>query len=214
MATGTARDRLAVEYLPARHFEAVDAYRVPAGTALEFIGMNGRAVRREAQVTVFVKRPPREALVCGIGTWQQPAAQLGALVLRQRHADRRSILGAGVVPTLGSSNRGVLTQAARAAPFFGTAAGPWSSPKRAGAALFRGSPGVLNRGLAAASFCPWRGRQTASMSGCQSARSPLGGHASALAGVVVDNVGMSLRWPLRRRDTVWSSGPAAALSSG
>ena len=52
---------------------------MPAGTALEFIGMNGQAVRREAQVTVFVKRPPREALVCGgIGTWQQPAAQLGA----------------------------------------------------------------------------------------------------------------------------------------
>ena len=59
--------------------ERVDAYRVPAGTALECIGMNGQAVRREAQVTVFVKRPPREALVCGgIGTWQQPAAQLGA----------------------------------------------------------------------------------------------------------------------------------------
>lgn len=59
--------------------ERVDAYRLPAGTPLEFIGRSGQAVRSERDVTVFVKHPPREALVCGgIGTWSQPAAQLGA----------------------------------------------------------------------------------------------------------------------------------------
>ncbi|MCB1898585.1 hypothetical protein [Cognatazoarcus halotolerans] len=59
--------------------ERVDAYRLPAGAPLEFIGGAGQAVRSEREVTLFVKRPPREALVCGgVGTWSQPAAQLGA----------------------------------------------------------------------------------------------------------------------------------------
>ena len=106
---------------------------MPAGTALEFIGMNGQAVRREAQVTVFVKRPPREALVCGgIGTWQTACGATGRLVLRQRHADRRSILGAGVVPTLGLVEPRRLDAGRPGGAIFGTAAGPWSSPKRAG----------------------------------------------------------------------------------
>ena len=59
--------------------EAVDAWQLPPGTALGFVGTSGRVVRSEAGVTLFVKRTPPAARVCGgIGTWPQPAAQLGA----------------------------------------------------------------------------------------------------------------------------------------
>ncbi|MCK6393191.1 hypothetical protein [Zoogloea sp.] len=59
--------------------EAVDAWQLPSGTALDFIGPSGRVVRSEPGVTLFVKRTPPAARVCGgIGTWPQPAAQLGA----------------------------------------------------------------------------------------------------------------------------------------
>ena len=59
--------------------EPVDAWRLPPGTALGFVGPSGRVVRSEAGVTLFVKRTPPAARVCGgIGTWPQPAAQLGA----------------------------------------------------------------------------------------------------------------------------------------
>lgn len=59
--------------------EPVDAWRLPPGMALGFVGPSGRVVRSEAGVTLFVKRTPPAARVCGgIGTWPQPAAQLGA----------------------------------------------------------------------------------------------------------------------------------------
>ncbi|MBL8451365.1 MAG: hypothetical protein JNK97_01345 [Zoogloea sp.] len=59
--------------------EAVDAWQLPPGTALGFVGTSGRVVRSEPGVTLFVKRTPPAARVCGgIGTWPQPAAQLGA----------------------------------------------------------------------------------------------------------------------------------------
>lgn len=59
--------------------EAVDAWRLPPGVALGFVGPSGRVVRSEPDVTLFVKRTPPAARVCGgIGTWPQPAAQLGA----------------------------------------------------------------------------------------------------------------------------------------
>lgn len=59
--------------------EAVEAWTLPAGTVLEFVGREGTAVRRFDDATLFVKRPPPAARVCGgIGVWPQPAAQLGA----------------------------------------------------------------------------------------------------------------------------------------
>lgn len=59
--------------------EPVDAWRLPPGSALGFVGPAGRVVRSESDVTLFVKRTPPAARVCGgIGTWPQPAAQLGA----------------------------------------------------------------------------------------------------------------------------------------
>ncbi len=59
--------------------ERVTAWQLPAGAALEFVGASGQPVRRFADATLFVKQPPAAARVCGgIGTWPQPAAQLGA----------------------------------------------------------------------------------------------------------------------------------------
>jgi len=59
--------------------ERVEAWSLPAGVALEFVGLDGHAVRRHANATLFVKRPPPAARICGgIGTWTGPAAQLGA----------------------------------------------------------------------------------------------------------------------------------------
>ena len=59
--------------------ERVEAWSLPPGAALEFVAQDGRAVRRFADATLFVKRPPPAARVCGgIGIWPRPAAQLGA----------------------------------------------------------------------------------------------------------------------------------------
>ncbi|MFM7642827.1 MAG: hypothetical protein ACKO45_14935 [Cyanobium sp.] len=62
--------------------EPVWAYRLPEGLALELVGSDGRAVRRLEGVTLFLKDTPAAAGRCGgIGTWRQPAAQLGASVV-------------------------------------------------------------------------------------------------------------------------------------
>lgn len=62
--------------------EPVRAYRLPQGQALELVGRNGSAVRRVEGVTLFLKDTPAPARRCGgIGTWQQPAAQLGASIV-------------------------------------------------------------------------------------------------------------------------------------
>ena len=59
--------------------EPVQAYRLPAGVALDLVGTDGQAVRRVEGVTLFLKQTPPAAQRCGgIGTWQHPAAQLGA----------------------------------------------------------------------------------------------------------------------------------------
>ena len=61
--------------------EPVRAYRLPEGVGLELVGGDGRAVRRLEGVTLFVKDTPAAARSCGgIGTWERPAAQLGASV--------------------------------------------------------------------------------------------------------------------------------------
>lgn len=62
--------------------EPVGAYRLPQGHALELVGSDGQVVRRLEGVTLFLKETPPEARVCGgIGTWEQPAAQLGASIV-------------------------------------------------------------------------------------------------------------------------------------
>jgi hypothetical protein len=59
--------------------EAVLAYRLSTGTSLELVGEDGRAVRRLEGITLFLKDTPAAARRCGgIGTWEQPAGQLGA----------------------------------------------------------------------------------------------------------------------------------------
>lgn len=59
--------------------ERVLAYRLAAGSAVELVGSDGRAVRRLPGVTLFLKDSPAAIQSCGgIGTWSEPAAQLGA----------------------------------------------------------------------------------------------------------------------------------------
>jgi hypothetical protein len=59
--------------------ERVLAYRLTAGSAVELVGSDGNAVRRLAGVTLFLKTSPASIQRCGgIGTWSEPAAQLGA----------------------------------------------------------------------------------------------------------------------------------------
>jgi len=59
--------------------ERVLAYRLSAGSAVELVGSNGSAVRRLPGVTLFLKDSPAAIKSCGgIGTWSEPAAQLGA----------------------------------------------------------------------------------------------------------------------------------------
>jgi hypothetical protein len=62
--------------------EPVLAYRLPQGQAVELVGSHGGAVRRLEGVTLLLKDTPALARRCGgIGTWEQPAAQLGASVV-------------------------------------------------------------------------------------------------------------------------------------
>lgn len=59
--------------------EQVLAYRLPAGRSVELVGSDGAAVRRLSGVTLFLKDSPKAIQACGgIGTWSEPAAQLGA----------------------------------------------------------------------------------------------------------------------------------------
>lgn len=60
--------------------ERVEAWRLGAGTPAGIVDSAGRLVADQGRaVTLFVKRTPAAAAVCGgIGTWREPAAQLGA----------------------------------------------------------------------------------------------------------------------------------------
>lgn len=60
--------------------ERIEAWQVGAGTASGLVDEQGALLPRGAgAVTLFVKRTPPAAARCGgIGTWAQPAAQLGA----------------------------------------------------------------------------------------------------------------------------------------
>ncbi len=59
--------------------EEVKRYRLTGATTVELVGEAGQAVRRLRGVTLVVKNSPAAVRVCGgVGTWSQPAAQLGA----------------------------------------------------------------------------------------------------------------------------------------
>ncbi|MEX8517134.1 MAG: hypothetical protein AB3X44_01290 [Leptothrix sp. (in: b-proteobacteria)] len=60
--------------------EPVEAYSLTATTPAGIVDTAGQLLPRKGpQVTLFVKRTPAAATSCGgIGTWAQPAAQLGA----------------------------------------------------------------------------------------------------------------------------------------
>jgi len=62
--------------------ERIEAWRLDRPGDFGLVGTDGRLLPRPAgspPVTLFVKRTPPAAAVCGgIGTWAQPAAQLGA----------------------------------------------------------------------------------------------------------------------------------------
>lgn len=60
--------------------ERIDAWQVGAGTPSGLVNEQGHLLPRGAgAVTLFVKRTPAAAAHCGgIGTWREPAAQLGA----------------------------------------------------------------------------------------------------------------------------------------
>ena len=59
--------------------EAVLAYDLTSGVAVELIDESGAVARGYSMATVFVKHPSAATAVCGgIGTWTAPAAQIGA----------------------------------------------------------------------------------------------------------------------------------------
>jgi hypothetical protein len=59
--------------------ERVAAYGLAPSVTVDFLGLTGEAVRSEPGVTLFAKDTPPEARRCGgIGTWSEPAGQLGA----------------------------------------------------------------------------------------------------------------------------------------
>jgi hypothetical protein len=57
--------------------EPVEAYRLADGVAAGLVDASGTVARAWPSATVYVKRTPPSAFVCGgIGTWDAPAAQL------------------------------------------------------------------------------------------------------------------------------------------
>lgn len=57
--------------------EQVEAYKLNSG-AVEFVAMDGGALRTFKQAVIYVKRTPQAAMSCGgIGTHTKPSAQLG-----------------------------------------------------------------------------------------------------------------------------------------
>lgn len=88
LAAVTARDPNALVRVPEKDVslstcagvaEAVEAYALAPGAALDFVGEAGQSVKSFPTATLFVKRTPEAAKKCGgIGTWTVPAAQVGA----------------------------------------------------------------------------------------------------------------------------------------
>jgi hypothetical protein len=67
--------------------EPVSAWRLPPGSAVEILGSDGAPVLRAPDATLFLKATPPGAARCGgIGTWSQPAAQLGASFITAQRA--------------------------------------------------------------------------------------------------------------------------------
>lgn len=63
--------------------EQVKAYKLPQGRTFEITGVNDKSVVIDSTVNIFLKKTPADSKICGgIGTWDIPAAQLGASFLR------------------------------------------------------------------------------------------------------------------------------------
>lgn len=63
--------------------EPILAYSLPSGIYLSIIGIDGNPVLVTSECHIFLKKTPVEAKSCGgIGTWQIPAAQMGASFLQ------------------------------------------------------------------------------------------------------------------------------------
>jgi hypothetical protein len=59
--------------------ETAMAYTLKSGVTFDFIQTNAMVSRSYANATIFVKETPQAAQICGgIGTWNVPAAQVGA----------------------------------------------------------------------------------------------------------------------------------------
>jgi hypothetical protein len=64
--------------------ETLLAYKLPKNSSFEIVGNDGRSVSAVSDAIIFVKDPPQEAKKCGgIGTWETPAAQIGASFLKE-----------------------------------------------------------------------------------------------------------------------------------
>lgn len=62
--------------------ENVKAYKLPYGVAFSITDINGEPIVIHSDANIFLKQTPIEAKSCGgIGSWQIPAAQLGASFL-------------------------------------------------------------------------------------------------------------------------------------
>ncbi|MCA9517058.1 MAG: hypothetical protein KC635_19080, partial [Myxococcales bacterium] len=62
--------------------EPAFAFRLPEGVSVELVGEDGAAVASWADAEIYLKQTPASATVCGgIGTWEEPGAQIGASLL-------------------------------------------------------------------------------------------------------------------------------------
>lgn len=62
--------------------ENVKAYTLPEGVSFSIISTDGTSILINSDINIFLKQIPLEAKKCGgIGTWQIPAAQIGASFL-------------------------------------------------------------------------------------------------------------------------------------
>jgi len=63
--------------------EPVFAYKLPEGVSFSIVGVDGNSFLVNPDIHLFLKQTPIEAKDCGgIGTWQVPAAQIGASFLQ------------------------------------------------------------------------------------------------------------------------------------
>jgi hypothetical protein len=79
MLTRDSTKDLFVTTCVAGHSEKLQAYTIPPGQTLSFVGQGGAVVRTESVEAVYLKKSAAITFPCGgISTWTVPAAQVGA----------------------------------------------------------------------------------------------------------------------------------------